>query len=82
MKTRKNPIAEYKRLTAEIAMTIKDIQTGLHHHAWQQDADPSWGLVGDLGHYQDQLKEVADQLNQRGEYHPDNRSTDYRENQR
>lgn len=49
-----------------IEVLLNDIQAGLK--AFYRDSDGSWGDAGSLAHYRENLQDVADSLNHRGEY--------------
>lgn len=60
--------ARYKELRGLIGVHLTDIKLGLISHGAGQKTSPTWGRCGDLDKYCGELKELADQLNRRGEY--------------
>lgn len=64
----------YEDLIEHAHHLVKRIGDGLEAHQEEFDSDMNYGRVGDLCHYITQLAELADQVNQTGEYDPSNRA--------
>lgn len=64
----------YTARRSNIADLLRDIKKGLAQHAvdFKSSGQADWGYAGDLGHYEELLRDVADSLMKRGEYDPEN----------
>ena len=68
MKRSKTAAREYERVRQELDVLLREIREGLDQHAPARPDEILWGHVGDLNHTAERLRDVADQLHQRGEY--------------
>lgn len=60
----------YSNRRQNIITMLDEIKSGLddHHNKFTAGGETGWDYVGDLGHYEELLAQVADSLMKRGEY--------------
>ena len=70
MKTKNDPLKEYKQKQAEIKKLLKQIEAGLEMHDRKAMAKGghNWGHIGDLTSLAASLTDLKDQLHGTGEY--------------
>lgn len=63
-------LEKYEEAQAEIGQLLKEIKAGLlaHDRNASGTGGHNWGHVGDLQQIADELKEISDRLNHKGEY--------------
>jgi hypothetical protein len=62
-------LAAYERHQAAIKKLLKKIEYGLlvHDRQASRDGGHNWAHVGDLAHWEDELRQVSDAMNHEGE---------------